>query len=208
MDRQTNCSAHLRFLKHDERAVGFLGTETNHRVFVSETPAAALRSATGKTWHAVSDTVAGIARAVTTGRGTQNFEGVIGITQLAGQAAIAGDTSIFTLIAILSANLALMNLLPIPVLGGGGTVFCALEWVRGRPLSLQLQGFATRTGLAAMLASHVPAVHAAQPDWLPPFAVMRAAGWTGLWPTGVARNPGRSPDTLSSPRCALLGSGS
>ena len=147
-----NLSAHLGSLNHDGRAVGFLGIETNHRVFVSETPAAALRSATGKTWHAVSDTVAGIARAVTTGRGAQNFEGVIGITQLAGQAAIAGDTSIFTLLAILSANLALMDLLPIPVLDGGGIVFCALEWVRGRPLSLQLQGLATRTGLAALLA--------------------------------------------------------
>ena len=57
-----NLSAHLGSLNHDGRAVGFLGIETNHRVFVSETPAAALRSATGKTWHAVSDTVAGVAR--------------------------------------------------------------------------------------------------------------------------------------------------
>lgn len=145
-------SAHLGSLDLDGRIVGLLGIKANRRGFLSETPAEVLKAATGKTWHAVSDTVAGIARAVTTGQDTQNFAGVIGITQLAGQAAVAGDTSLFTLIAILSANLALMNLFPIPVLDGGGLLFCAVEWVRGRPLSSQLQDFATRTGVAAMLA--------------------------------------------------------
>ena len=86
--------------------------KANRRAFLTETPAEALNVATGKTWHAVSDTVVGIARAITTGRGTQNFAGVIGITQLAGQAAVAGDTSLFTLIAILSANLAFNEPLP------------------------------------------------------------------------------------------------
>ena len=45
-----------------------------------------------------------------------------------------------------------MTLFPIPVLDGGGLVFCAVEWVRARLLSLRLQDFATRTGVTAMLA--------------------------------------------------------
>ena len=127
-------------------------TAADKPVFRSETPAEALGVAAGQTWFALSDTVAGITHAVTTGHGTQNFAGVIGITQLAGQAAVAGDTSVIRLIAILSANLALMNLLPIPVLDGGALLFCAIEWARGRPLPSQLRDFATRTGIATILA--------------------------------------------------------
>ena len=56
------------------------------------------------------------------------------------------------MIAILSANLALMNLLPIPVLYGGALLFRAAEWIRARPASMKLQDFATRTGVAAMAA--------------------------------------------------------
>ena len=82
--------------------------------------------------------------------GNPELAGVIGIVQLAGQAALAGDTSIFTLIAILSANLALMNLLPVPVLDGGAFLFCAAEWVCGRPISVKLQDFTTRAGTFAM----------------------------------------------------------
>ncbi len=79
----------------------------------------------------MADTVNSANKAVTKGRGTENFAGVIGVTQLAGQAAVVGDSSIFSLIAILSGNLALLNLLPIPVLDGGALLFCAAAWFRG-----------------------------------------------------------------------------
>ncbi len=69
-------SAHLGSLDLDGRIVGFLGIEANRRAFLSETPVEALSAAIRKTWHAISDTVVGIARAVTTGQGTQNFAGV------------------------------------------------------------------------------------------------------------------------------------
>ena len=139
-------SAALGSTTVDGQQVGFLGIQSTKRTYAHVSVPDAMAVAAGKTWH----TITGIVGAVTTGQGTQNVAGVLGITQLAGQAAIAGDTSIFTLIAILSANLALMNLLPIPVLDGGALVFCAIEWLRGRPASLRLQDFATRTGIAAM----------------------------------------------------------
>lgn len=44
-----------------------------------------------------------------------------------------------------------MNLLPIPVLDGGAFMFCAAEWLPGRPISAKLQAFATGCGIAAMV---------------------------------------------------------
>ncbi len=136
----------------DGKVVGYLGVQVRARTYVHVAFKTALREAAQQTWGAIVDTIDGIAQAVTTGRGTENFAGVLGITQLAGQAAVAGDTSIFRLIAILSANLALTNLLPIPVLDGGAFLFCAAEWTRGRPVSAKLQDVATRTGVATMAA--------------------------------------------------------
>ena len=136
----------------DGRTVGFLGIQANKRTYVSVGFSDAVSTAASKTWGTITDTIHGISEAVTSGRGTQNFAGVLGIAQLAGQAAVAGGISILTLIAILSVNVALMNLLPIPVLDGGAFMFCGAEWLRGRPLSAKLQDFATRSGIAAMAA--------------------------------------------------------
>jgi len=54
------------------------------------------------------------------------------------------------LTAVLSINLALMNLLPIPVLDGGAFLFCLVEWLRGRPAPDHVQDLATRMGATAI----------------------------------------------------------
>jgi regulator of sigma E protease len=51
------------------------------------------------------------------------------------------------LVTIISANLAVMNLLPIPSLDGGHLLFYLAEALRGRPIALRAQVFATRFGL-------------------------------------------------------------
>lgn len=89
----------------DGRTVGFLGLQANKRTYVRLGFGETVSTAASKTWSTTIDTIHGITEAVTSGRGTQNFASVIGIAQLAGQTAVAGDTSIFTMIAILSANL-------------------------------------------------------------------------------------------------------
>lgn len=134
----------------DRRIVGYLGAWSSKSARVRLGALATIEAAATSTWHAITDTARGVARAVTTGRGTENFAGVLGITQLAGEAARAGDSSIFKLIAILSANLAQMNMLPIPVLDGGAFLFCLIERVRGRPVSSRITNFATHTGVAAI----------------------------------------------------------
>jgi regulator of sigma E protease len=132
--------------------IGFLGARASDRLVVPLGLDRAAIEPEAKTWAAMTDTVHGVIQAIANGRGTRNFAGVLGIAQIAGQADVAGDTSIFTLIAIRSANEAPMSLLPIPVLDGGALLFLAAEWIRNHLASMKLQDFATRTNVAAMAA--------------------------------------------------------
>jgi hypothetical protein len=52
--------------------------------------------------------------------------------------------------AVLSVNLGLMNILPIPVLDGGAFLFCFIELIRGKPAPDRIRDFATRAGVAAI----------------------------------------------------------
>jgi regulator of sigma E protease len=106
--------------------------------------------APGRTWRVTVATVTGIAAAVTTGQRRQPLPGILGVTRLAGEAAATSITTLLALTAVLSVNLALVNLLPIPVLDGGALLFCLVEWLRGRPAPAPVQDFATRVGGATI----------------------------------------------------------
>ena len=134
------------------RQVGYLGIWSSVATRQKMGPVSAILTASERTWQAVTQTFQGIGRALTTGQGAGNFHGIIGVAHLAGQAAQAGDDTLLTLMAVLSINLALMNLLPIPVLDGGAFLFCFFEWVRGEPAPARVQDFATRGGVAAIIA--------------------------------------------------------
>jgi regulator of sigma E protease len=134
------------------REVGYLGIWSNVATRQKMGPVTAILTASERTWQVVTQTFQGIGRALTTGQGAGNFHGIIGVAHLAGQAARAGGDTLLTLMAVLSINLALMNLLPIPVLDGGAFLFCFFEWLRGRPAPERVQDFATRGGVALIMA--------------------------------------------------------
>ena len=73
----------------------------------------------------------------------KNLSGPITIAKMAGDTARAGVDNFIRFIAILSIMLGVMNLLPIPVLDGGHLVYCLIEWVKGSPVSdnVQLIGY-------------------------------------------------------------------
>jgi len=60
--------------------------------------------------------------------------------------------ALVTLMAVLSINLAILNLLPIPVLDGGGLLFLLAEAIRRRPLSIELRTRLTNVGLIVVAA--------------------------------------------------------
>jgi len=81
----------------------------------------------------------------------ESMTGPIGIFIITGKAAYLGLIYVFHLMAILSASLAIFNLLPFPVLDGGHILFLALEKLRGRPLSLKAQEIITNVGISFLI---------------------------------------------------------
>ena len=84
-------------------------------------------------------------------RSTEELGGPLRIAQLAQQTAEQGLSHFISFLALLSVNLAVLNLLPIPVLDGGHMVFLTLEAIMRRPLSLRMRELAQQIGLALML---------------------------------------------------------
>jgi regulator of sigma E protease len=78
--------------------------------------------------------------------------GPIRIGQVSGEAARMGLGPLIALMAALSINLAILNLLPIPVLDGGGLMLLLAEAIRRRPLSLELRTRITNAGLIVVSA--------------------------------------------------------
>jgi len=81
----------------------------------------------------------------------RDIGGPILVGQLAGEVARAGLQDFLAFMALFSINLAILNLLPIPVLDGGHLLFLAIEGVRGRPLSLEQRQRLTQIGFFVLV---------------------------------------------------------
>ncbi len=82
------------------------------------------------------------------GQGIQNMAGIVGVTQMVGTVAISGGFySLLSLSALLSVNLAIVNLLPIPALDGGKIVLYAVEGIRKKPASPKVEGALNLIGM-------------------------------------------------------------
>jgi len=81
----------------------------------------------------------------------RNLGGPILIAQMAGQQAQEGLGSFLAFIAVLSINLGVLNLLPIPVLDGGHLLFFLVESVIGRPVSVRHREMAQQVGIFLLM---------------------------------------------------------
>ncbi|MBV9250499.1 MAG: site-2 protease family protein, partial [Acetobacteraceae bacterium] len=111
---------------------------------------AALWGGVEQTWNITAETIGGLAEMIAGQRGTEDLGGPLRIAQLSGQVAELGLGSLITFIAILSVNLGLINLFPIPVLDGGHLLFYLAEAIRGRPIPPRAQEYGFRAGLALL----------------------------------------------------------
>ena len=82
---------------------------------------------------------------------TENLAGPIGIVQMSGQVAERGFIPLLNFAALLSINLGIINLLPVPVLDGGHFVNLFIEAVRGKPLGSKAIAYTQRVGIALLL---------------------------------------------------------
>ena len=101
----------------------------------------------------VGGQVLGAVVGLVTGRvSVRELGGPIRIGQVSGEAARLGVGALVTLMAVLSINLAILNLLPIPVLDGGGLLFLLAEAIRRKPFSVELRARLTNVGLIVVAA--------------------------------------------------------
>ncbi|TPW35440.1 RIP metalloprotease RseP [Oecophyllibacter saccharovorans] len=105
-----------------------------------------------ETWHMTCQVVQTLWQMLTGQRNPDQLSGTIGIINMSGQAAHYGLAALLFFIAMLSANLGLLNLFPVPMLDGGHLLFYTIEAVRGRPISQRAQGYAFQAGLVLVLA--------------------------------------------------------
>lgn len=110
-------------------------------------------------WHAVQwvgvrvGAILGTFGDIVTGtRSAHDLGGLLTIADASGQVARAGLVDTLAFIALLSINLGVINLFPIPVLDGGHLMFYAAEALRGRPLGRRAQEYGSMMGLAAVVA--------------------------------------------------------
>lgn len=82
----------------------------------------------------------------------RQLSGPVTIADQAGRTAQIGLTAYVAFLALISVSLGTLNLLPLPMLDGGHLVYCAIEAVRGRPLSTRVLDLAQRAGLALIVA--------------------------------------------------------
>lgn len=82
---------------------------------------------------------------------TENLAGPIGIIQMSGQVAERGFIPLLNFAALLSINLGIVNLLPVPVLDGGHFVNLVIEAIRGKPLGSKAIAYTQRVGIALLL---------------------------------------------------------
>jgi regulator of sigma E protease len=104
-----------------------------------------------ETWKWIELTLSFLGGMFTGEQSVRELGGPITIGQISGQVARAGLESFLNFMALLSVNLAILNLLPIPVLDGGHLVFLGIEAVRGRALSFKQRMRLSQVGFVLIL---------------------------------------------------------
>lgn len=115
-------------------------------------PVSGLLQALRETETMITSTFVGIGQMITGTRDSDELGGPIRIAKGAGEAAQLGLGSVVFYTILLSLNLGLINLFPIPVLDGGHLVFYGIEAILGRPLGERAQEYGFRIGLFLVLA--------------------------------------------------------
>jgi regulator of sigma E protease len=114
-------------------------------------PVAAVGEAVGETWRLTTATLGILGRMITGDASLSNLSGPITIAQMANTSARQGVTRFLFFLGLISLSLAIINLLPIPVLDGGHLLYFLIEWIKGSPVSEQGQIIGQSIGLAMIV---------------------------------------------------------
>jgi regulator of sigma E protease len=143
-----------------EREVGRIGIGESPRSMPRANPGvgAAMGYGLERTWGTARMITKVLGDLVTGKVSARSLGGPILVGQLSGQVARIGLEAFLGFMALFSVNLAVLNLLPIPVLDGGHLLFLGIEAVRGRAISLENRMRIMQVGFVIVLAIMVWAV--------------------------------------------------
>ncbi|MEO5374061.1 MAG: RIP metalloprotease RseP [Alphaproteobacteria bacterium] len=138
----------------NSRRIPLLGLSVSRveQAMVRHGPLSAVVESVRQTYTVVEATLVAVGQMIAGTRGTDELGGPLRIAQFSGQAAQTGWINFVMFIAILSVNLGLINLFPIPMLDGGHLLFYSVEAARGRPLTERTQEYGLRIGLVLVFA--------------------------------------------------------
>lgn len=111
----------------------------------------AFKTACSKTWNIIAGNVTGFAKIFKSKENVESVGGIISIFNMSVEGAGNGLASFVMTLAVLSAMLGAMNLLPIPCLDGGTVFINAIEWIKGKSLSDKTIEIIFTTGLFAVI---------------------------------------------------------
>jgi regulator of sigma E protease len=132
--------------------VGKIGISGPGRsIMHSSTPLLSLYDGLGATWGWTELTAIGLYKMVVGDISSKNIGGPLTIANISGEAAAQGASSVVFLIAILSINLGVLNLLPIPILDGGHLLFFLIEGILRKPLGERQREIAQQAGLVLLV---------------------------------------------------------
>ena len=117
----------------------------------SLSPLEALTESIVRTYEVTELTVLSIVKLFQGTVSTKTLGGPIMIAQMAGEQAKEGAANLVFFIALLSINLAILNILPIPVLDGGHLLFFFIELIIGRPVNTRVREVAQQAGIFVLL---------------------------------------------------------
>jgi Predicted membrane-associated Zn-dependent proteases 1 len=99
------------------------------------------------TWALTELTVVGVYKMISGEISSKNIGGPLTIANMAGEVGQQGLSKVISLIALLSINLGVLNLLPIPILDGGHLLFFTIEGILRKPLGERQREIAQQVGL-------------------------------------------------------------
>lgn len=132
------------------RVIG-IGASKNY-IIERSNPVEAVGKGIISTWNVTVLTIQGIVKLVQRIVPAETIGGPIMIAQMAGEQAQAGFLSLLSFMALLSINLGVLNLLPVPILDGGHLTFFTIEAIIRRPLSHKFKEIAQQVGLFLLIS--------------------------------------------------------
>lgn len=144
----------------EEREIGLIGVKpSGETIKIKENLPNSIKNAFLRTWEISALTIVGIIKLIQRIIPADTIGGPILIFQLAEKQATAGALNFFTFAAVISINLAILNLLPIPILDGGHLLFLGIEAIRKKPLSEKAIMIAQKIGLALIITLMIFALY-------------------------------------------------